>query len=603
MGCPPATFTNPNGPQCPIGYKTKPHQDCCGALIPCSTTIVISSLNDTVNNRFNTAVCGQGCSQTDFPPVGTTCFGVNERSSIWISFEIAPLPGQPYVLGAPAGKLRFKIIPCDVANSTINCGEVTRPICKCDSVNMQSPALCADLGIDNIGSTDIDWILFKTNDFRTRRNACNSINTNNSSVVCCSWSALRGPIGMFERPDGSIVSCDQGALGSRFGNPVPVFVGDKFMLALDNFSSGSLIGMKIDFSGTCANTVLNGPTAQLKIDTLPIVNFRSIEPEIEGATSRALNFGLNTDLNVSTFSLDELSLFKEISSDSTLSLTDSLIALVPTENPLQSSEYRLITGALSTGRYGLVMNKTTPSNCGYDRLSTDTIYFIVSKRFIRIDTVGNECLLDPIRLSIDSSLYRLVEWSTGAQTFAVNVFGAGRYIVYAQENSTNGAFVSDTITIQQRSLRNCPISITQNPRFDSLIASLPALRYQWELDNNLINPFSKRIPITANGSYRVRAINGRDTGIWSAPFVVTSNKLTAKSGGLEVFPNPSKGIVNIQVPASLQTIELTDKLGKVLLTKPIQNATSINVQGYPKGIYTIRAKGGGQALSTQLVVE
>jgi hypothetical protein len=380
-------------------------------------------------------------------------------------------------------------------------------------------------------------------------------------------------------------------------------VGDKFMLALDNYSSSSSVGMKIDFSGTCANTIANGPTAQLKIDTLPLVNFRSIEPEIDGATSRALNFGLNTDLNVSTFSLDELSLFKEINNDSTVSLNDSLIALVPTENPLQSSEFRLITGALSTGRYGLVMNKTTPSNCGYDRLSTDTIYFIISKRFIRVDTAGNECLLDPIRLSIDSSLYRLVEWSTGAQTFAVNVFSAGRYIVYAQENSTNGAFVSDTITIQQRSLRNCPISISQNSRTDSLSASLPALRYHWERDNNIINNVTRRIPITANGSYRVRAINNRDTGIWSSPFVVTSNKQTLKSGGLTVFPNPSKGLLNIQVPAGFQTIELTDKLGKVLLTKPIQNATIINVQGYPKGIYTIRAKGGGLALSTQLVVE
>jgi hypothetical protein len=455
MGCPPATFTNPNGPQCPIGYKTKPHQDCCGALIPCSTTVVISSLYDTVNNRFNTAICGQGCSQTDFPPVGTTCFGVNERSTAWISFEIAPLPGQPYVLGAPAGKLRFKIIPCDVANNTVGCGlNNDSLVCKCDSVNLLSPAFCNDQGSSSMGVTDVDWILFKTNQFRTRRNACNSINTNNSTVVCCNWSGLNGPTGMFESSSGASNSCDGGSLGGRNSTPIPVFVGDKFMLALDIFLINNLIGMKIDFSGTCANTVLNGPTAQLKIDTLPLVNFRSIEPEIDGAISRAVNFELNTDLNVSTFSLDELSLFKEINSDSAVSLNDSLIALVPTENPLQSSEYRLITGALSTGRYGLVMNKTTPSNCGYDRLSTDTIYFIVSRRLIRIDTIGNACLLNPIRLSVDSTLYRQVAWSTGAETNSIQVFNAGRYIVTAQENSTNGAFISDTIILQQRSLFN-----------------------------------------------------------------------------------------------------------------------------------------------------
>ena len=188
MGCPPATFSGPNGPQCPIGYKSKPHQDCCGALVPCSTTVVISSLNDTVNNRFNTAVCGQGCSQTDFPPIGTTCFGTNERQTAWIRIEIGPLPGQPYILGTPAGKLRFKIFPCDLGDNTAGCGQnLQSPACQCDLVDLLSPTYCNDMGASSIGSNDVDWILFNVSNFSNRRSSCNSIRTSNSTVVCCNF--------------------------------------------------------------------------------------------------------------------------------------------------------------------------------------------------------------------------------------------------------------------------------------------------------------------------------------------------------------------------------------------------------------------------------
>jgi hypothetical protein len=604
MGCPPATFTNPNGSLCPRGYKTKPHQDCCGALIPCSTTVVIASLNDTINNRFNTAICGQGCSQYDLPPVGTTCFGVNERSTIWISIEIAPLPGQPYVIGAPAGKLRFKIVPCDIGSGNVGCGQTTNsPICKCDSVDLRSPTLCNDVGTSNIGATDVDWILFRTTRFSSRRSTCNSIASNNSTVVCCSWSGLSGPTGMFEAASGGTPSCDMGSLGGRYGSPIGAFVGDKFMLAVDNYSGGSLVGMKIDFGGICANETLNGPTARLKIDTSQIVNFISVEPEISGGRTTAINFDLNTDLNVNSFTLNEIGLLKEVSAGNFISLTDTINALIPVESPITSSSFRLITDTLLVGRYALLLNKTTPSDCGYDRISRDTAFFIVSNNVIKFDTAGNSCFFNPIQLQVDSLLYRNVSWSTGEQTYSINALTPGSYIVNALENSLNSNSISDTVFLVQRSLRNCPISISLNTQLDGLVASLPAFRYQWLHEGILINRFTRSVQVSENGAYRVRAINGSDTGNWSGPFIIMSNQSTVKTGGLNVYPNPSKAIVNIQVPAGFQTIELSDKLGKVILTKAIQNTTTLNVQGYPKGVYSIRAKGIKEVLSTQLIVE
>lgn len=610
MGCPPGRYTNPSGPACPIGYAYKPFQDCCGAIQLCTNRITLSVQNP--NPLFNSQICGQGCSQFDLPPVGTTCFGVNERGTYWVVFEVKPLAGGPDTIGAPAGKLRFKFFSCELPPNSAVCGEATNPACNCDIIDITSPTYCNDNGTSNLGNIDYDWILFKAKSRNSLRSSCDSIRTRNTSRVCCNWSATKGPTGLFELPNGTTPSCDNGALGGRYGAPFNVFVGDVFILAVDIYTYGSSgKGFMLDFSGTCANVTRDGVTANVGRydypgERIPTSQFQQLLSRTDSCSLDSMSFRFTQPQRNATMSVNNYKLFSfnaNGSIDSNLVISEVL----PINDPITATDWivNFDTLGLPRGNYALRFSDTVATYCE-NKIVSDTLFFTVGGGLpptIKIVQPFDSCLLQPTTLTVSDTAGYTFLWSTGETTSSIVVREPNQYSVTATFNGACRQTTTANFVLQQPSLRNCPISITQNTRLDSLTASLLAFRYQWERNNGILSNVTRRIPITANGSYRVRAINSSDTGIWSAPFVVTNNKISLKSNGLEVFPNPSKGIVNIQVPTGFQTIELSDKLGKVLLTKPIQNTTTINVQGYPKGVYTIRAKGGERVLSTQLIVE
>lgn len=610
MGCPPATFTNQNGILCPTNYSIKPFQDCCGAQTICSNTQTVYNLGFASNSAFNTSICGQGCSLTDLPPVGTTCFGVNERQTSWFTIQINPLPGGPTRLGAPAGKLRFKIIPCDIPPNPPNCDEITSsPICNCDTLNLSASRFCSDFGGSNFGgNTDLDWILFRVSDFRTQSSACNSIASNNSSVVCCNWSGLTGPTGMFEA-GATPPSCDQGAQGTRFGAPIPVFVGDVFVLAVDQFSG--IIGgksYKIDFSGPCANTALNGATAivggeQFAFNNLKRTQVSSIISPIDSCSVSGFNFSFNQAQNNASITPNKFKLLRLNDGGEIIDSNIAITSLLPINSPITASEWSLRATSLPRGNYAFRFRDSVQSSCGV-LLNADTFNFRVGPAAPVITVVNSDsCLLQPTTLKVLNANYYDFLWSNGSTADSAIVTGAGIYNLSVRRRGVCTERFMTTFNLTQPSLRNCPISISINNSLDSLSASLSALRYQWELDGNALDRTTRNIPVSGNGSYRVRAINGSDTGIWSAPFLVTNITGLQQIIGLQVYPNPSKGLVYIQVPANAQMVELVSPLGKVVLSKPVKGSTTINVQGYPKGSYIVRTKAGTQVWSTILMVQ
>ena len=70
-----------------------------------------------------------------------------------------------------------------------------------------------------------------------------------------------------------------------------------------------------------------------------------------------------------------------------------------------------------------------------------------------------------------------------------------------------------------------------------------------------------------------------------------------------VYPSPATGYLSISSKVKLQTIELTDALGKKVLTvKPNSNQMQLDIALLPSGIYLLRAT-DGQRLYTQKVVK
>lgn len=609
MGCPPALQLGNGGRPCPSNYTQKPYQDCCGA-IPLYNNYITFGRQST-NTRFNSTICGQGCSQGDLPPIGTACFGGIEKQTTWFIFEIKALIGGSDTIGAPAGKLRFKIFPCDSPPNYPSCEETSfSSACNCDTVNPLSPILCNDNGRDNMGSLDFDWIVFRINNSNSTRSACNSVSAGTSTVACCNWSSLRGPTGMFEQPNGAGISCDVGALGGRFSSPLSVSVGDRFILAVDAFVNQNLKSYKIDFRGECANLGRDGLTASVGAieypnERIPTSQFQQLLSRTDSCVIDSISFRFTQPQRNSTMSVSNYKLFRfndNGSSDSNFVINEVL----PINDAITATDWKINFDflGLTRGNYALRFMDTV-NTYFQTKVVADTLYFKVGGGIppaIRIAQPFNACLLQPTTLTVSDTTGYSFLWSTGETTPSITVEEPSQYSVAATYNGACRQTTTASIFLRQPSLRNCPITISLSARPDNLTASLPALSYQWEHNGILMNRFTRSIPITLGGYYRVRAINGNDTSNWSPVVIIMSNQLTLKSGGLQVYPNPSKGIVNIQVPAGFQTIELSDKLGKVLLTKPIQSATTINIQGYPKGVYTIRAK-GGQVISTQLVVE
>jgi len=568
----------------------------------------VPNLDFASTSFFNSAICGQGCKTTELPVISSSCFGTNERQTHWFILQINSLPGRSDTVGAPAGKLRFKIIPCDLPPNGNNCdATLDSPRCNCDLIDSSS-AYLNDNGNSNIGNTDLDYMLFRINDFRTRRAACSSISNSNSTVVCCNWSANFGPTGMFEIANGFSNSCDQGALGTRYGEPINVRVGDKFILAIDQYTTGITRSFKINFTGDGANTTVHGLSARTGgcnyLYNKPLnTQFNRIISNTDSCSinSFSFNFGqkiLNSNVSESDFKIFKFNEYEAIDS------SFQILSVLPTTSPIYDSAWQLNTNTLTSGKYALRYIDTTLTNCG-NIISADTIFFSVGgSSFEVLATFQDSCLFQPTMLSVPNLGFANFRWSNGETTNSIMVNGAGTYSVSATRTGTCRTIATSTFTLTQGRLRNCPITITRNTAQDSLRSSLSALGFQWERDGSTLSSSTRSISITANGAYRVRAINGSDTSNWSAPFLVTSNKASLAKGEMKVFPNPSKGLVNLEFPAPAQQIEVVDNMGRVVLTKVV-NASSItlNLQAYAKGTYIIKAKMGGKVMSAQVVLE
>ena len=208
-----------------------PHQDCCNAIPLCNSVNEVSTGTLIPTGAPTGTPFYPGCVRDELPDAANTCFSNNEKGTLWYKFKIRPLPNGPKNFGAPAGKLRFRIIPQDAY----------------DDPTFDPDAF--DPGSAGIGNTDYDFLLFDVTSACTDGQQCalikgsSSFGTPNSVIKSCNWTGVRGPTGLFEPGTGS-----ENAVGpaTRFNRPLNVKVGQVFMLAIDNFSTNDQ-GFTVDF--------------------------------------------------------------------------------------------------------------------------------------------------------------------------------------------------------------------------------------------------------------------------------------------------------------------------------------------------------------------
>jgi len=118
------------------------------------------------------------------------------------------------------------------------------------------------------------------------------------------------------------------------------------------------------------------------------------------------------------------------------------------------------------------------------------------------------------------------------------------------------------------------------------------------LDNQLPTVNSKTIIY-----YRLEIIDNDGSKSYSIVKQITLNPINLK--GLNIYPNPTKNIVNIEC-ANAKEITIVDYLGKQLISKKTQQnqPTIINIQSLNKGIYFVRVTTiNGDIKNEKLVIE
>ena len=73
---------------------------------------------------------------------------------------------------------------------------------------------------------------------------------------------------------------------------------------------------------------------------------------------------------------------------------------------------------------------------------------------------------------------------------------------------------------------------------------------------------------------------------------------------LHVFPNPSTGTFNIDLPqGKTYTLEVTDLTGKVITRQQAKDNAKLNLEGTAKGIYLLKVSGENGSAVRKLIVE
>lgn len=125
------------------------------------------------------------------------------------------------------------------------------------------------------------------------------------------------------------------------------------------------------------------------------------------------------------------------------------------------------------------------------------------------------------------------------------------------------------------------LTATYNPLFD----------YQWYyMDEPIANATNNFITITPGTEYTDYGvlINQQDCEIALGRLVLTTNTSEAIAK-LDLYPNPSSGIINIESSSPISNVTVYNNLGQLVLTS--DNPSQIDVSALNKGLYFVKVIG------------
>jgi hypothetical protein len=181
-------------------------------------------------------------------------------------------------------------------------------------------------------------------------------------------------------------------------------------------------------------------------------------------------------------------------------------------------------------------------------------------------------------------------WSNGATSQSITVNAAGNYAVKYIMDACTSAF-STIAVVAERPTPAVPLvtaSLTNLQANDSCVLTVqnpvPNAVYRWNTGQS-----GTRIVIRTTDTVSVTAELLGCYSQPSTPIIITGSRKTVKVSSISVYPNPTKGILNINTAAAIiGSISIEDIGGKSVLKSEGVLNNVLDLSALPNGIYYLK---------------
>ena len=154
----------------------------------------------------------------------------------------------------------------------------------------------------------------------------------------------------------------------------------------------------------------------------------------------------------------------------------------------------------------------------------------------------------------------------------------------------NGCSNTDQVTITVNPVPTATATISSGT---TLVAGPAGQSYQWincATSQPISGATSATYVATANGNYSVVVTNTNGCSSTSSCVTVNSAGINEnkEESTISVYPNPTKGKVNLTIPTEQANVSIYNALGKVIANySNVQNGATIDLSNNPNGVYLI----------------
>jgi uncharacterized repeat protein (TIGR03803 family) len=198
-------------------------------------------------------------------------------------------------------------------------------------------------------------------------------------------------------------------------------------------------------------------------------------------------------------------------------------------------------------------------------------------------------------------------WSTGETSREIIISESGDYTVSVNNGCESP--LSQPVTVTVLELPSAPTHI-ESTAYNKLKAVGSTTRYKWTFNGTLLSDQTAEITVTETGVYEVRSVSDkgcRSEDFASLSFVVTGLEAAGKEQ-LAIYPNPSRGIVNVRVRKELigpVEVSLYNTSGQLVIKRSIhfnRDENTISFGQLPAGIYRLLLRKESKLISANVVI-